>query len=94
MNDNNKYEIDLTKINAKLDNLTETITLKLELTSQQIEKNLRSDIEKQNDEMHKQMLKNERIFNDKLKRLELRVYGIVIAISTIIFVLSFALKLK
>lgn len=94
MNDNNKYEIDLTKINAKLDNLTETITLKLELTSQQIEKNLRSDIKKQNDEMHKQMLKNERIFNDKLKRLELRVYGIVIAISTIIFVLSFALKLK
>lgn len=94
MNDNNKYEIDLTKINAKLDSLTETITLKLELTSQQIEKNLRSDIEKQNDEIKKQMLKNERIFNDKLKRLELRVYGIVIAISTIIFVLSFALKLK
>lgn len=88
--DNNKYEIDLTKINAKLDSLTETITLKLELTSQQIEKNLRSDIEKQNDEIKKQMLKNERIFNDKLKRLELRVYGIVIAISTIIFVLSFA----
>jgi hypothetical protein len=94
MNDNNKYEIDLTKINAKLDSLTETITLKLELTSQQIEKNLRTDIEKQNDEIKKQMLKNERIFNDKLKRLELRVYGIVIAISTIIFVLSFALKLK
>lgn len=94
MNDNNKYEIDLTKINAKLDSLTETITLKLELTSQQIEKNLRSDIEKQNDEIKKQMLKNERIFNDKLKRLELRVYGIVIAISTIIFVLSFVLKLK
>lgn len=93
MNDN-KYEIDLTKINAKLDSLTETITLKLELTSQQIEKNLRSDIEKQNDEIKKQMLKNERIFNDKLKRLELRVYGIVIAISTIIFVLSFVLKLK
>lgn len=92
--DNNKYEIDLTKINAKLDNLTETITLKLELTSQQIEKNLRQDIEKQNDEIKKQMLKNERIFNDKLKRLELRVYGIVIAISTIIFVLSFVLKLK
>lgn len=92
--DNNKYEIDLTKINAKLDSLTETITLKLELTSQQIEKNLRSDIEKQNDEIKKQMLKNERIFNDKLKRLELRVYGIVIAISTIIFVLSFVLKLK
>ena len=92
--DNNKYEIDLTKINAKLDSLTETITLKLELTSQQIEKNLRSDIEKQNDEIKKQMLKNERIFNDKLKRLELRVYGVVIAISTIIFVLSFALKLK
>lgn len=92
--DNNKYEIDLTKINAKLDSLTETITLKLELTSQQIEKNLRSDIEKQNDEIKKQMLKNERIFNDKLKRLELRVYGIVIAISTIIFILSFALKLK
>lgn len=90
----NKYEIDLTKINAKLDSLTETITLKLELTSQQIEKNLRSDIEKQNDEIKKQMLKNERIFNDKLKRLELRVYGIVIAISTIIFVLSFVLKLK
>nr|DAG60421.1 MAG TPA: hypothetical protein [Caudoviricetes sp.] len=94
MNDNNKYEIDLTKINAKLDSLTETITLKLELTSQQIEKNLRQDIEKQNDEIKKQMLKNERIFNDKLKRLELRVYGIVIAISTIIFVLSFVLKLK
>lgn len=94
MNDNNKYEIDLTKINAKLDSLTETITLKLELTSQQIEKNLRSDIEKQNDEIKKQMLKNERIFNDKLKRLEIRVYGIVIAISTIIFVLSFVLKLK
>nr|DAI60351.1 MAG TPA: hypothetical protein [Caudoviricetes sp.] len=94
MNDNNKYEIDLTKINAKLDSLTETITLKLELTSQQIEKNLRTDIEKQNDEIKKQMLKNERIFNDKLKRLELRVYGIVIAISTIIFILSFALKLK
>lgn len=94
MNDSNKYEIDLTKINAKLDSLTETITLKLELTSQQIEKNLRTDIEKQNDEIKKQMLKNERIFNDKLKRLELRVYGIVIAISTIIFVLSFALKLK
>lgn len=93
MNDN-KYEIDLTKINAKLDSLTETITLKLELTSQQIEKNLRTDIEKQNDEIKKQMLKNERIFNDKLKRLELRVYGIVIAISTIIFILSFALKLK
>lgn len=92
--DNNKYEIDLTKINAKLDSLTETITLKLELTSQQIEKNLRSDIEKQNDEIKKQMLKNERIFNDKLKRLELRVYGIVIAISTIIFILSFVLKLK
>lgn len=94
MNDSNKYEIDLTKINAKLDSLTETITLKLELTSQQIEKNLRSDIEKQNDEIKKQMLKNERIFNDKLKRLEIRVYGIVIAISTIIFVLSFVLKLK
>lgn len=94
MNDNNKYEIDLTKINAKLDSLTETITLKLELTSQQIEKNLRTDIEKQNDEIKKQMLKNERIFNDKLKRLEIRVYGIVIAISTIIFVLSFVLKLK
>lgn len=94
MNDNNKYEIDLTKINAKLDSLTETITLKLELTSQQIEKNLRSDIEKQNDEIKKQMLKNERIFNDKLKRLELRVYGIVIAICTIVFVLSFVLKLK
>lgn len=94
MNDNNKYEIDLTKINAKLDSLTETITLKLELTSQQIEKNLRQDIVKQNDEIKKQMLKNERIFNDKLKRLELRVYGIVIAISTIIFVLSFVLKLK
>ena len=93
MNDN-KYEIDLTKINAKLDNLTETITLKLELTSQQIEKNLRSDIEKQNDEIQKQMLKNERIFNDKLKRLELRVYGIVIAISTVVFILSIALKLK
>lgn len=92
--DNNKYEIDLTKINAKLDSLTETITLKLELTSQQIEKNLRTDIEKQNDEIKKQMLKNERIFNDKLKRLEIRVYGIVIAISTIIFILSFALKLK
>lgn len=92
--DNNKYEIDLTKINAKLDSLTETITLKLELTSQQIEKNLRSDIEKQNDEIKKQMLKNERIFNDKLKRLELRVYGIVIAISTIVFILSFILKLK
>lgn len=92
--DNNKYEIDLTKINAKLDSLTETITLKLELTSQQIEKNLRTDIEKQNDEIKKQMLKNERIFNDKLKRLELRVYGIVIAISTIIFVLSFVLKAK
>lgn len=92
--DNNKYEIDLTKINAKLDSLTETISLKLELTSQQIEKNLRSDIEKQNDELQKQMLKNERIFNDKLKRLELRVYGIVIAISTVIFVLSFVLKLK
>lgn len=92
--DNNKYEIDLTKINAKLDSLTETITLKLELTSQQIEKNLRTDIEKQNDEIKKQMLKNERIFNDKLKRLEIRVYGIVIAISTIIFVLSFVLKLK
>lgn len=94
MNDNNKYEIDLTKINAKLDSLTETITLKLELTSQQIEKNLRTDIEKQNDEIKKQMLKNERIFNDKLKRLEIRVYGIVIAISTIIFILSFILKLK
>ena len=94
MNDNNKYEIDLTKINAKLDSLTETITLKLELTSQQIEKNLRQDIEKQNDEIKAQMLKNERIFNDKLKRLEIRVYGIVIAISTIIFVLSFVLKLK
>lgn len=94
MSDNNKYEIDLTKINAKLDSLTETITLKLELTSQQIEKNLRTDIEKQNDEIKKQMLKNERIFNDKLKRLELRVYGIVIAISTILFVLSFVLKLK
>ena len=94
MSDNNKYEIDLTKINAKLDSLTETITLKLELTSQQIEKNLRTDIEKQNDEIKKQMLKNERSFNDKLKRLELRVYGIVIAISTIIFVLSFVLKLK
>lgn len=92
--DNNKYEIDLTKINAKLDSLTETITLKLELTSQQIEKNLRTDIEKQNDEIKKQMLKNERIFNDKLKRLEIRVYGIVIAISTIIFILSFVLKLK
>lgn len=92
--DNNKYEIDLTKINAKLDSLTEKITLKLELTSQQIEKNLRTDIEKQNDEIKKQMLKNERIFNDKLKRLELRVYGIVIAISTVIFVLSFVLKLK
>lgn len=92
--DNNKYEVDLTKINAKLDSLTETITLKLELTSQQIEKNLRTDIEKQNDEIKKQMLKNERIFNDKLKRLEIRVYGIVIAISTIIFILSFVLKLK
>lgn len=92
--DGNKYEIDLTKINAKLDNLTETITLKLELTSQQIEKNLRSDFEKQNDEIQKQMLKNERIFNDKLKRLELRVYGIVIAISTVVFILSIALKLK
>lgn len=92
--DNNKYEIDLTKINAKLDSLTETITLKLELTSQQIEKNLRTDIEKQNDEIKKQMLKNERIFNDKLKRLEIRVYGIVVAISTIIFILSFVLKLK
>lgn len=92
--DNIKYEIDLTKINAKLDSLTEKITLKLELTSQQIEKNLRTDIEKQNDEIKKQMLKNERIFNDKLKRLELRVYGIVIAISTIIFALSFVLKLK
>ena len=94
MSDNNKYEIDLTKINAKLDNLTETITLKLELTSQQIEKNLRSDIEKQNDEIQKQMIKNERIFNEKLKRLELRVYGIVIAISTVVFILSFVLKLK
>lgn len=92
--DDHKYEIDLAKLNQKLDNLTETITLKLELTSQQIEKNLRQDIEKQNEKIKEQMLKNERIFNDKLKRLELRVYGIVIAISTIIFVLSFVLKLK
>lgn len=90
--DDHKYEIDLAKLNQKLDNLTETITLKLELTSQQIEKNLRQDIEKQNEKIKEQMLKNERIFNDKLKRLELRVYGIIIAISTIIFVLSFVLK--
>lgn len=94
MNDSNKYEIDLTKINAKLDSLTETITLKLELTSQQIEKNLRQDIEKQNDDVKKQMLKNERIFNDKLKRLELRVYGIVTAISVIVFIITFLAKLK
>ena len=94
MNDSNKYEVDLATINTKLDSLTETITLKLELTSQQIEKNLHADIKKQNDEIQKQMLKNERIFNDKLKRLELRVYGIVTAVSTIIFVLSFVLKMK
>lgn len=94
MNDNNKYEVDLAKINSKLDNLSENITLKIELTTQQIEKNLRVDIERQNEKLKEQMLKNERIFNDKLKRLELRVYGIVIAISTIIFVLSFILKSK
>lgn len=92
--ENNKYDIDLATINTKLDSLTETITLKLELTSQQIEKNLRADIDKQNEKIKEQMLKNERIFNDKLKRLELRVYGIVTAVSTIIFVLSFILKLK
>lgn len=92
--DNNKYEVDLAKINSKLDNLSENITLKIELTTQQIEKNLRIDIERQNEKLKEQMLKNERIFNDKLKRLEIRVYGIVIAISTIVFILSFILKAK
>lgn len=92
--DNNKYEVDLAKINSKLDNLSENITLKIELTTQQIEKNLRIDIERQNEKLKEQMLKNERIFNDKLKRLEIRVYGIVIAISTIVFILSFILKTK
>lgn len=94
MNDNNKYEVDLAKINSKLDHLSESITLKIELTTQQIEKNLRIDIERQNEKLKEQMLKNERIFNDKLKRLEIRVYGIVIAISTIVFILSFILKAK
>lgn len=92
--DNNKYEVDLAKINSKLDNLSENITLKIELTTQQIEKNLRIDIERQNEKLKEQMLKNERIFNDKLKHLEIRVYGIVIAISTIVFILSFILKAK
>ena len=94
MNDNNKYEIDLAKINSKLDNLTETITLKLELTSQQIEKNLRTDIEKQNEEIKQQIITNERIFNDKLKKLELRVYGIIVAITVVVFIVSFLAKLK
>ena len=77
-----------------MDTLSETITLKLELTSQQIERNLRADIEKQNNELKQQILKNERIFNDKLKQLEIRVYGIVIAISTIIFLIGFMAKPK
>ena len=94
MNDNNKYEIEVAQINSKLDTLSETITLKIELTSQQIEKNLRADIEKQNNELKQQILKNERIFNDKLKQLEIRVYGIVIVISTIIFLIGFMAKPK
>lgn len=73
----NNYEIDLVKLESKIDNLGDTISLKLELVAKDIESNLRSELDervkKVSNELSNEIIKHERDLNDKVNELHVRI---------------------